>query len=187
MAWLGYLSDEGEIRITVDSSYNDWKKLTEEKITTELDRHFEHRITVTALNASLEENPKDTPTTDKLDIPETEPKPNKTEPAISESNETEPSVVTDSVTNISSETQPPDTTSSAKPIIPDDKFDNDEDKFDMDDNDEDDDEDEFDDGQDDYDKFDDTRDDDDDKRDEEDDGHGFQIQRKNLLCWFPSQ
>ena len=44
---LGYLSDGGQITLTVDSEKGDWKTAAEELLLLELDIHFEHRVTVT--------------------------------------------------------------------------------------------------------------------------------------------
>ena len=44
---LGYLSDGGQITLTVDSEKNGWKTAAEEMLLLELEIHFERRITVT--------------------------------------------------------------------------------------------------------------------------------------------
>lgn len=44
---LGYLSDGGQITLTVDSEKDGWKTAAEELLLLELDVHFEHRVTVT--------------------------------------------------------------------------------------------------------------------------------------------
>ena len=44
---LGYLSDGGQITLTVDSEKGDWKTAAEELLLLELEVHFEQRVTVT--------------------------------------------------------------------------------------------------------------------------------------------
>ena len=44
---LGYLSDGGQITLTVDSEKDDWKTAAEELLLLELEVHFEQRVTVT--------------------------------------------------------------------------------------------------------------------------------------------
>ena len=54
---LGYLSDGGQITLTVESDRASWKTATEELLLLELDVHFEHRIIVVAVSADEPEAP----------------------------------------------------------------------------------------------------------------------------------
>lgn len=48
---LGYLTDGGQITLTVESDRESWKAATEELLLLELDVHFEHRIIVAPVDA----------------------------------------------------------------------------------------------------------------------------------------
>ena len=54
---LGYLSDGGQITLTVESDRASWKTATEELLLLELDVHFEHRIIVVTVSADEPEAP----------------------------------------------------------------------------------------------------------------------------------
>lgn len=48
---LGYLSDGGQITLTVESDRESWKTATEELLLLELDVHFEHRIIIVTVSS----------------------------------------------------------------------------------------------------------------------------------------
>lgn len=48
---LGYLSDGGQITLTVESDREGWKTATEELLLLELDVHFEHRIIIVTVSS----------------------------------------------------------------------------------------------------------------------------------------
>ena len=54
---LGYLSDGGQITLTVESDRAGWKTATEELLLLELDVHFEHRIIVVTVSPDEPEVP----------------------------------------------------------------------------------------------------------------------------------
>lgn len=54
---LGYLSDGGQITLTVESDHASWKTATEELLLLELDVHFEHRIIVVTVSSDEPEVP----------------------------------------------------------------------------------------------------------------------------------
>ena len=54
---LGYLSDGGQITLTVESDRASWKTAAEELLLFELDVHFEHRIIVVTISADESEVP----------------------------------------------------------------------------------------------------------------------------------
>ena len=54
---LGYLSDGGQITLTVESDRAGWKTATEELLLLELDVHFEHRIIVVTVSPDESEVP----------------------------------------------------------------------------------------------------------------------------------
>lgn len=54
---LGYLSDGGQITLTVESDRESWKTATEELLLLELDVHFEHRIIIVTVSSDEHEVP----------------------------------------------------------------------------------------------------------------------------------
>ena len=158
---LGYLSDGGEIRITVDSRHTEWQSNTEKSLITELDDHFNSKMIIKAIHAAdpsilIEQSPED--------ITE-EPQDISSEPEIPESDgmDTAPDSNISAPESTDIQTQPttpePETTvpsipepSDTQSSIDNNIFDNDDDDDEDDNEDEDDDDD------------DDDRDDEDEKR-----------------------
>lgn len=137
---MGYLSQGGEISLTVDSDDSEWKTAAEEMILTELEVHFQHTVTITVTDSEDKtSNDEKTASSEQIIvIAPVNPSPSPQTPAQEEGEQTESSSYP---TGTIKPTPKPTVQPTPTPNSSDNDDDDEEDEDDGDDNDEDDDDD----------------------------------------------